>query len=400
MKRALVLSGGGAKGAYEMGVWKALRKLDINIDIVTGTSIGALNAAMMVQNDYSKCLKTWYYMNYDYVSKMEIKGKYSTSNGRKEIISKYAKGALKGGLEMDGLKDIINNSIDEKKFFNSRIDFGLVTTYFPSFKGKYVYKKDMSEDNLKKYLLASASCFPAFKPTKIGNSTYIDGGYTDNLPINMAIEMGANEIIAVNMRAFGIIKSKLKKNVPITYIKPTSKLGSLLVFEKDYTRQYMKIGYNDTMKVYKKLEGNNYTFKLGSLKRNYDRNFDNFSNLVNNYYNGFLNIRTKKIKSIDEYNNILETLMEAFNIDYTKIYRTSHVNVLLRNLYYKNSIKSNNTIKKAIKNNSIRKAFISSELICYICDELKNKKNKNITNLRIMFPKAFLCAIYLKSILK
>ena len=54
--RAVVLSGGGSKGAYEMGVWKALRKLHISYDIVTGTSVGALNAAFMVQKDYLKGL--------------------------------------------------------------------------------------------------------------------------------------------------------------------------------------------------------------------------------------------------------------------------------------------------------------------------------------------------------
>ncbi len=52
MKRAIVLSGGGAKGAYQMGVWKAIKKLGISYDIVTGTSVGALNAALMVQKDF------------------------------------------------------------------------------------------------------------------------------------------------------------------------------------------------------------------------------------------------------------------------------------------------------------------------------------------------------------
>ena len=54
MKRALVLSGGGAKGSYQYGVWKALRKLNIKFDIVTGTSIGAVNGAMIVLGDYKK----------------------------------------------------------------------------------------------------------------------------------------------------------------------------------------------------------------------------------------------------------------------------------------------------------------------------------------------------------
>lgn len=47
IKTALVLGGGGTRGAYEAGVWKALRELDVNIDTVVGTSIGTLNMVMV-----------------------------------------------------------------------------------------------------------------------------------------------------------------------------------------------------------------------------------------------------------------------------------------------------------------------------------------------------------------
>ena len=57
--RAVVLSGGGSKGSYQIGVWKALRKLKIKYDIVTGTSVGALNGALMVQNKFHKACKLW-----------------------------------------------------------------------------------------------------------------------------------------------------------------------------------------------------------------------------------------------------------------------------------------------------------------------------------------------------
>ena len=59
MKRAIVLSGGGAKGGYEIGAWKAFRRLGIDFDIVTGTSVGALNGVLMVQNDFFKAYKLW-----------------------------------------------------------------------------------------------------------------------------------------------------------------------------------------------------------------------------------------------------------------------------------------------------------------------------------------------------
>ena len=59
MKRAVVLSGGGTKGAYELGVWQALRELGLDYQIVTGTSIGSINGAMMAAGDYEKCDAMW-----------------------------------------------------------------------------------------------------------------------------------------------------------------------------------------------------------------------------------------------------------------------------------------------------------------------------------------------------
>ena len=62
--RALVLSGGGSKGAYQIGVWKALKKLNITFDIVTGTSSGAINGALITQNSYFKSILIWNQLNY------------------------------------------------------------------------------------------------------------------------------------------------------------------------------------------------------------------------------------------------------------------------------------------------------------------------------------------------
>ena len=144
MKRALVLSGGGAKGGYEIGVWKAFRRLGINFDIVTGTSVGALNGVLMVQNDFFTAYKLWSFMNYKKVMDIEIKGKYSTPRGRNEIIYKYTKRVIKGGIEMNPLRSIVDKLWNENKYYNSKISYGLVTTYFPSFKGKSVTKENTS----------------------------------------------------------------------------------------------------------------------------------------------------------------------------------------------------------------------------------------------------------------
>ena len=51
-KTAIVLAGGGSRGAYQIGVWKALREMGIDYQLVTGTSVGALNGVLMVQQEY------------------------------------------------------------------------------------------------------------------------------------------------------------------------------------------------------------------------------------------------------------------------------------------------------------------------------------------------------------
>jgi len=65
MKRALVLAGGGARGAYELGAWKALSELHIDFQIVTGTSIGAVNGALLVQGDLQLAEKLWHQITID-----------------------------------------------------------------------------------------------------------------------------------------------------------------------------------------------------------------------------------------------------------------------------------------------------------------------------------------------
>jgi len=56
---ALVLGGGGARGSYQVGVWKAIRELGIQPDIITGTSVGALNGAAILQGDYELVEQMW-----------------------------------------------------------------------------------------------------------------------------------------------------------------------------------------------------------------------------------------------------------------------------------------------------------------------------------------------------
>ena len=58
-KRALVLAGGGAKGSYQIGVWRALQALDWTPDIITGASVGTLNGCLFTMGKIQEAEDLW-----------------------------------------------------------------------------------------------------------------------------------------------------------------------------------------------------------------------------------------------------------------------------------------------------------------------------------------------------
>ena len=228
MKRAIVLSGGGSKGSYEIGVWKALRRLNIKYDIVTGTSVGALNAALMTQNTYFKAMRLWKSMCFDKVIDTDIDSE--------KVVRSYAKKVIKGEMTVNNLKKTVDNALDLNRFYSSKIDMGLITYNIKKFKPLILTKKKIPKDKLSDYLVASASCFPAFPKKEISGSDYIDGGYFDNLPINLAIDMGADEVIAVDLKEVGKKQKVKNKDINIITISPNNDIGFFLVFDSKMAR--------------------------------------------------------------------------------------------------------------------------------------------------------------------
>lgn len=410
--RAIVLSGGGSKGAYEMGVWAALRKLNIKYDIVTGTSVGALNAAVMTQQTFYKGLLFWHNLNSKMIFNQEIKEDYNTKEGKKNILKIYAKGVLNGGMDVKGLDATLRKVIDPKKFFRSKINMGIITFNVKTLKPKVVTKKDLNESNLCDYLLASASCFPAFKMKEIDNENYIDGGIYDNLPINLAASLGATEVIAVDLKEVGFKQKVKDQSLKITYISPRNDIGSFLIFEKNMARRAMKLGYNDTLKTMNKLDGNIYTFHLNDLNKNFNKYSKLYINNIKKYLNiekqndlldGILKLSIiKKIfneKTMEkEYINLIEQLGVNLELDDTKIYSINKYNKELINTFSK--VENDLEIESLIKQNKLKKLLNNKSTIKYIYDMLEIKNKKKLYGIILLFPKLFLQSIYLKTIIE
>ena len=358
--KALVLSGGGSKGSYQIGVWKALKELNIKFDIVTGTSVGALNGAMIVQNNYRKAINIWKKINL----KVLFGEDAIESTNNFEIYKMYSTHFIKyGGMDIRDLEKLIKHSLNIRKFYNSKINYGLTTYNLTTKQALELKKSDIDKNLLDDYLMASASCFPAFKKKDIEGEKHIDGGYHDNLPINLAIDMGADEIIAVDLSAPGLKKAP-KKKVKITYIKPKNKLTNFLNFYEKGTERNMKFGYNDTMKIFGKFEGNKYTFRKTQLEKNRILYQDTYLHV----FNKILKYK-KAVKAFEELINtnitienetkneiigklllrVMESAAKSFKLDETRIYTHHSFNKLLQiqlKKYLKDEIETNKPCNK------------------------------------------------------
>ena len=143
MKVAIVLSGGGSRGAYQIGVWKALKKLRIKYNIVTGTSVGALNGVLMTQKNYKKAYKLWSNMNFNVVFDQNTSNNMNVTDTKK-IVKTYAKNIVfEGGMNAVNLYEAIEKLVDEDKVLKSNIDFGLVTVKYPRLKSLSLTKNEI-----------------------------------------------------------------------------------------------------------------------------------------------------------------------------------------------------------------------------------------------------------------
>lgn len=227
-KKAVVLSGGGAKGGYQIGVWKVLRQMGFTPDIVVGTSVGALNGALMALDNFDAALDIWENMSMDSVFQNFVNMSDEENPDRESYIKELAKEAIfKGGADYTPLQERVKSLMDEEKLRTSPIRFGLVTTMFPKIKPVEVFIEDIPEGKAADYVLASAAAFPFMKSYKIGESAFVDGGYSDNMPVKMAIEAGADDIVVVNIGKNPGAKFGEADNVSFKYISSKKPLNDV-----------------------------------------------------------------------------------------------------------------------------------------------------------------------------
>lgn len=216
----LVLSGGGGKGAYEVGAMKAILEAGATITAVSGASVGALNAALFATYDIKSIIEIW--------------------NG---ICPEIA-------LSQEELGNLIWANAIPSLMENSKISCYINCYNILTGKTDYYCLNRYGGEDIVKLLLASAAMPIIYPPVDFRDDLYWDGGLLDNTPIEILYEKGYRNLIVVYLNPER--KKERYKDANIISFAPSEKWGFLdgtLNFNPSDIRERIEMGYQETKKT-------------------------------------------------------------------------------------------------------------------------------------------------------
>lgn len=265
-KIGICLTGGGARGSYQIGALKALDELGIleKVQAFSGTSIGAANASVVASRGVEVAYNVWLSLPKDNMPRKPKKkandrifnfdldtGLYSMDVFEDVIIKAVDYDALRkkevfvtiseGGHEKDGLMELLKLSLDY--YINKEPH----AQYLPLHK--------LEDKAIHKGIVASCSIPIFFSPVKMDGKKFYDGGVFDNTPVKPLVENGCDEIIVIHLhKNRSYIRKDLYPNVTFHEIRHGSarELGRILKFSIKQTKQLYTYGYEDVMSYFQK----------------------------------------------------------------------------------------------------------------------------------------------------
>lgn len=208
-KVALVLSGGGAKGVAHIGVLKVLERAGLQVDIITGTSMGSLVGGMYAcgnsaerldslvrAQDWTTVFSDKDDLRYQSLKEREDQNKYvfSTSLRFNKKSSRLGGGFIIGKNISRLLYTFTSPYNDSIDFNTLPIPFACVATNAVD-NTEYVFHSGVLSEAMR----ASMSIPGAFSPVRKDDYVFVDGGLRNNYPADVAKEMGADYIIGVTV---------------------------------------------------------------------------------------------------------------------------------------------------------------------------------------------------------
>lgn len=200
-KIALVLSGGGARGLAHAGVLKVFKEAGLPVDIIVGTSVGALIGSLYAAG----------------IDPVEIEDMALNIDWEKLVTFRLSSRSLYSTRNME---KYISRHISNKRFDELEIPFACIAVDIQTGE-KIIFREGLVAPAVR----ASASTPGLFEPVEYRHRLLLDGGILDNLPVDVAKLMGADIIIAVALNA-DVSQAKINNAFQI--------LTQVIVIQSDY----------------------------------------------------------------------------------------------------------------------------------------------------------------------
>ncbi|WP_051986421.1 patatin-like phospholipase family protein [Clostridium amazonitimonense] len=263
-KVGVVFAGGGGKGAYQIGVWKALKELGIDKHAkgVSGTSIGALNAALFLQDKYEVAENIWINISQEKMlpvdKKLILRNFIFVELAQKKVgnIIQWAdKLEEYGTVTREGLLEIIDNNIDYNFIKDEKRPFYATCCKVIDMEASYFKVNGYDEHKIKTVLSATTSIPLVFDKVLIDGDHYVDGGLKDNVPVTPLYKDGFDTIIVIYFHKANRINKEEFPNCNIIEILPSKDQGGWISGTLDFTSfgaiERIIDGYKDTLKIFK-----------------------------------------------------------------------------------------------------------------------------------------------------
>ncbi|MBQ4530458.1 MAG: patatin-like phospholipase family protein [Lachnospiraceae bacterium] len=351
----LVLEGGGARGAYQIGAWHALQEAGVKINAVAGTSVGALNGALICMGDLQAAENIWKTISHSKVMEVDEEKVAALFDGSAKLtdwIQAVFQYTSEGGADITPLKELIADAVDEQKIKEGTIAFYLHTFSLDEMKELDVDVKEIEDGLLPDFLLASAY-LPVFKHEKLHGKSYMDPGIINNVPLDSLVNRGYKDIIILRIFGPGRYRQvELTDDVTVYSVEPRVNLGNILNFDSKKSINNMKIGYYDTQRMLYNLSGRIYYIDEKEKECYYLKQLieidEQVMEYVNNAYTASSNksvyreyteetldaiaqvLRLKKYDYKDLYLSILEATAKLFKIQKYNIYTVEELITAIR----------------------------------------------------------------------
>lgn len=240
-----MLGGGGGKGSYQVGVYRALADYGLwdSVRAIAGSSIGAINAVLFASDPPAVCEEAW----------KEIKLETIFEVDESLMFNKKP-----GFMSRRDMLRLMDKYVDYEKITRGMPDIWAAISSCDTegcFKAHYKSLKGMSDGDIKKIVSASSALPVLYESVTYEGREYLDGGLADNIPLKPLYDAGYRNIIVCGLSHDARKKLTGYPGINAIEIYPSVNLGELVDGTLDFSGASFEfrsmLGYRDAMRAFK-----------------------------------------------------------------------------------------------------------------------------------------------------